>query len=132
MKGKLVLSVLSSLVLMNQNEMNLGSTFTYQYQIKTNSYSPLDDAAGYYYKEQMIDKFEYELFTLDEEDHTQYIINHLEVFKLSDDAKVSYQMGVICITLGQGNGNIIKGRFRKNECDEKVIREKYYILELFK
>lgn len=131
MKTKIILSVLSSLVLMSSNVVNY-SSFEYKYQIKTNSYSPLDDAAGYYYKEQMIDKFEYELFTLDSSDHTSYVINNLDHFKLSDDASVSYQMGTICITLGQGKGKIIKGQFRKNECDGEVIREKYYILELFK
>ena len=131
MQSRLIFSILSSLVLMSSNVPTY-SSFEYKYQIKTNSYSPLDDAAGYYYKEQMIDKFEYELFTLDSSDHTNYIINNLDHFKLTDDAEVSYQMGTICITLGEGKGKIIKGQFRKNECDEQVIREKYYILELFK
>ena len=132
MQSKLIIGLLSTFLLTTTSNITNYSTFEYKYQIKTNSYSPLDEAAGYYYKEQMIDKFEYELFTLDSYDHTEYVINNLDHFKLTDDAYVTYQMGIICITLGDGNGRIIKGNFRKNECDEKVIREKYYILELFK
>ena len=131
MQPKLLIGLLSSFLL-STTSVNTYASFEYKYQIKTNSYSPLDDAAGYYYKEQMIDKFEYELFTIDQNLHTEYILNNLNHFKLTDDAKVSYQMGIICITLGEGKGKIIKGNFRKNECDEKIIREKYYILELFK
>lgn len=131
MKLNILLGITSSLLLSSVN-INTYSEFNYKYQIKTNSYSPLDDAAGYYYKEQMIDKFEYKLFTLEENEHTNYIVNHLDDFKLTDDARVEYLMGEICITIGQGRGRTIKGNFRKNECDDKVIREKYYILELFK
>lgn len=130
MQTKLLAGLLST-ILVATTSVNSYSSFEYKYQIKTASYTPLDEAAGYYYKEKMIDKFEYELFTLEENEHTEYVINNLEHFKLSDDAKVSYQMGTICITLGEGKGRIIRGNFRKNECDEKVIREKYYILELF-
>ena len=132
MQSKIFLTLLSSLVLMSSNGSVTYSEFKYKYQIKTNSYNPLDEAAGYYYKEEMIDKFEYELFSLSKENHTNYVVNNLEHFKLCDDAQVSYQMGTICVTLGNGQGKIIKGEFRKNECDEQVIREKYYILELFK
>ena len=131
MHSKLLLSILSSLLVLSSN-VNLNSEFKYQYEIKTNSYSPLDDSAGYYYKEKMIDRMEYLLFSIDEDERSSYLINHLDEFKFSDDAEVSYQMGIICITIGKGNGRIIKGQFRKNTCDEQVIREKYYILELFK
>ena len=130
MQTKTMLGVITTFLLATTNGQ-VNSSFEYKYQIKTNSYSPLDDSAGYYYKEQMIDKFEYVIFTLHESEHTNYVINHLNDFKLSDDAKVSYQMGIICVTLGEGKGRVIKGNFRKNECDEKVISEKYYILELF-
>ena len=75
---------------------------------------------------------EHLIFLIEEKDRSNYIFNHLEEFKFSDDAKVTYQMGIVCVTLGEGKGRIIKGQFRKNECDEQVIREKYYILELFK
>ena len=132
MKQLILLSLLTCSILTSNVNIDSYSKFEYKYQIKTKSYSPLDDAAGYNYKEQMIDKFEYELFTLSEEDHTLYIINNLDHFKLSDDASVSYQMGTICVTIGEGKGKVIKGQFRKNVCDEKVLREKYYIFELFK
>lgn len=130
MQSKIIIGLTSFILLSTSNIVNY-SSFQYKYQIRTNSYSPLDEAAGYYYKEQMIYKFEYELFTLDSNEHTEYVINNLNNFKLTDDANVEYQMGIICVTLGNGKGRTIKGNFRKNECDEKVIREKYYILELF-
>ena len=131
MHSKLLLSILSSALVLTSN-VSLNSEFKYQYEIKTNSYNPLDDSAGYYYKEKMIDRMEHLIFLIEEKDRSNYIFNHLEEFKFSDDAKVTYQMGIVCVTLGEGKGRIIKGQFRKNECDEQVIREKYYILELFK
>ena len=35
------------------------------------------------------------------------------------------------VIIGNGLGPIYKGKLRKNECDESVIREKFYIFELF-
>lgn len=131
MNTNILMGILTSSMVLFSNVQN-HSSFEYKFQIKTNSFNPLDDAAGYYYKEQLIDKVEYQLFTIDESQHTYYIINHLEDLKFSDDVEVNYQMGTICITIGEGKGKTIKGNFRKNECDEAVIREKYYILELFK
>lgn len=130
MKIQILSSLLTTALVVSSNVSSF-SSFEYKYQIKINSYSPLDESAGYYYKEKMIDNYEKYLFTLDSDEHTKFIVNNLQIFKLTDDAKVEYQMGTICITLGNGQGKIIKGKFRKNECDEKVIREKYYILELF-
>ena len=34
---------------------NTSSSFNYKFEIKTNSINPIDEAAGYYYKENMID-----------------------------------------------------------------------------
>lgn len=131
MQNKILVSLISSILLVSTNVPTY-SEFNYQFEIKTNSYNPLDEAAGYYYKEQLIDKVEYQLFTLDEKEHSYYIINHINEYKFYDNVEANYQMGIICITIGEGKGLIIKGKFRKNVCDEKVIREKYYILELFK
>ena len=131
MQNKLLVSLISSILLVSTSVPSY-SEFNYQFEIRTNSYSPLDEASGYYYKEQLIDKVEYQLFTLDEREHNYYIINHLDEYKFYDDVKVNYQMGTICVTIGEGKGMLIKGKFKKNVCDENVIREKYYILELFK
>ena len=131
MQNKILVSLISSILLVSTNVPTY-SEFNYKFEIKTNSYNPLDEAAGYYYKEQLIDKVEYQLFTLDEKEHSYYIINLINEYKFYDNVEANYQMGIICITIGEGKGPIIKGKFRKNVCDEKVIREKYYILELFK
>lgn len=131
MQNKLLMSVVSSILLVS-NSLPAYSNFNYQFEIRTNSYSPLDEASGYYYKEKLIDKVEYQLFTLEEKEHTYYIINHIDDYKFYDDVNVSYQMGTLCVVIGEGKGIVIRGKFRKNICDENVIREKYYILELFK
>ncbi len=131
MQNKLLLSLISSILLVSTNVPSY-SEFNYRFEIRTNSYNPLDEAAGYYYKEQLIDKVEYNLFTLDEKEHGYYIMTHINDYCFSDDVKIKYQMGTICVSIGEGKGILIKGKFRKNVCDENVIREKYYILELFK
>ncbi|MDD6302653.1 MAG: hypothetical protein PUA56_05110 [Bacillales bacterium] len=111
---------------------NTSSSFNYKFEIKTNSINPIDEAAGYYYKENMIDKYEKYFFTLDKSLHAKFVEENLDFFALSDDAYVTKQFGTIHICLGKGNGFTIKGAFRKNECDEEVIREKCYIFDLFK
>ena len=73
MQNKILVSLISSILLVSTNVPTY-SEFNYKFEIKTNSYNPLDEAAGYYYKEQLIDKVEYQLFTLDEKEHSYYII----------------------------------------------------------
>jgi hypothetical protein len=105
--------------------------FSYQYRIKGNSFALLDEAALYYYKEKMIDKYEKYLLGATLDTLGYYLSSYLDFFKLSDDASVTYSQGIIFVVLGQGKGLTISGKFKKNECDDSIIREKYYLLELF-
>lgn len=129
MKYKFISIILSSLVIVSNSVSSV--SFNYKYQIKANSYSPLDVSTAYYYKEKMIDKYEDFFFDLEEKSQIEYAINHTDFFKLYDNVSVKNINGTICVTIGKGKGSLIKGQFKKNECDSGVINEKYFILDIF-
>lgn len=130
--NKKIISGLITTVFLSSNIPGSYGDFNYKYRIKGNSLNPLDTATVYYYKEEMIDKYEDFFFTLDENYQKEFVKNNIVFFKLYDNAQVTYIAGTICVTIGEGKGISIEGRFKKNECDNEVINEKYFILELFK
>ena len=105
--------------------------FQYQYKVVGNSYHPFDQNQIYFYKEKLIDNYEYLVFGFDEKEHGNIIKNNIDTFVFDDNCIASYQQGQIILIIGNGLGPIYKGKLRKNECDESVIREKFYIFELF-
>ena len=105
--------------------------FQYQYKVVGNSYHPFDQNQIYFYKEKLIDTYEYLVFGFDEREHGNIIKNNIDSFVFDDYCIAAYQEGQIVLIIGNGLGPIYKGKLRKNECDENVIREKFYIFELF-
>lgn len=131
MSNKFISGVLASIFLSSSIPYN-SISFNYKYRIKGNSFSPMDSATVYSYKEEMIEKYEDFFLTMEEEYQVKYISRNIDFFKLYDNAEVSNIAGTICITIGEGKGILLEGQFRKNECDSEVINEKYFILEIFK
>ena len=105
--------------------------FQYQYKVVGNTYHPFDQTQIYFYKEKLIDTYEYLVFGFDEREHGNIIKNNIDSFVFDDNCIAAYQEGQIVLIIGNGLGPIYKGKLRKNECDENVIREKFYIFELF-
>ena len=105
--------------------------FQYQYKVVGYSYHPFDQNQIYFYKEKLIDTYEYLVFGFDEREHGNIIKNNIDSFVFDDNCISAYQEGQIVLIIGIGLGPIYKGKLRKNECDESVIREKFYIFELF-
>lgn len=112
--------------------MQTSVSFQYTYTIITNSYYPNDEINGYYYKEKLIDCYEDLVFSHEEREYQDLIINNIDKFKFDDNCYPYYHNGSIVILIGDAQGLRINGHLRKNECDEGVIREKIYIFDLFK
>lgn len=132
MKIKLLLSLISPLVVFFSSLSNNGTSFRYQYQIKANSFSPKDSIDLYYYKEKLIDKYEEIAFSISQDNLLFILENSISEFKFDDKCYPSLKNGTIILTIGYGKGGIIKGNLRYNICDEEVIREKIYLLDIFK
>lgn len=105
--------------------------FSYTYEIVSSSRSPSDMTALYYYKEQLIDTYEQYFMNLEVEKIESSIKNSLFMFKFNDDARPYYINGTIVVLLGKAKGVSLKGELRTSECDGTVIREKFYIFDLF-
>ena len=66
-----------------------------------------------------------------ERDYQDIIIENIDLFKFDEYCYPDYKNGAIIIVIGNGNGPTYKGDLRKNSCDGSVVREKFYIYELF-
>lgn len=106
-------------------------TFDYKYKIIANSYHPVDDMNVYNYKEKLINKYQELCFSHLEREYTEIIVNNINSFCFDSNCVSSYKDGGILLIIGNGNGRTYTGNLKKNECDESVIREKFYIYELF-
>lgn len=105
--------------------------FQYQYRVVGNSYHPFDQNQIYFYKEKLIDNYEKLVFGFEEREYGSIIENNISSFEFDNNCIASYQKGEIILIIGNGLGPLYKGKLRRNECDESVIREKFYIFELF-
>ncbi len=130
MKTKLLITLLtltaSSSVLAIPSE-----PFSYRYEIVSSSRSPSDMTELYYYKEQLIDTYEQYFMPLGAEKIEEAVKNSIGVFIFNEKARSYYINGTIVVLLGNARGVTLEGQLRKNECDGTVIREKFYILDLF-
>ncbi len=105
--------------------------FQYTYRITANSSHPFDTASLYDYKERLIDTYENLVFGHEERDYQMLIQQNIDLFRF-ENCVSSYLNGSIVLVVGNGGGPTIKGDLRRNSCDESVIREKFYIFELFR
>lgn len=130
--SKLIPLVLSSLSIFLTGAIKEEKPFQYAYEIRANSYAIKDSVNLYYYKENLIDIYENLVFDLDARYHQAAIECNLNLFKIDESTTPYYKEGRILLIIGKGKGEQIKGRLRKNACDEDVIREKYYLFDIFK
>ena len=86
----------------------------------------------YYYKEKLIDKYEDLVFTLKEDYVGEFIKTNIHEFDFDKNCKAKYINGTILLIVGEGKGSLIEGKLRINSCDDSVIREKIYLLDIFK
>ncbi len=105
--------------------------FSYTYEIVSASRKPSDMTELYYYKEQLIDTYELYFMNLEADKIEQAVKNSISVFKFNDDARPYYINGTIVVLLKEAKGVSLKGELRTSECDKTVIREKFYIFDLF-
>ena len=107
------------------------SSFSYEYNIVSNSNTPEDIIKTYLYKEQLIDLYEDLVFDFASRDHQTIIRNNINKFCF-DSTCHSFYNGKINLVIGKGLGVSLQGKLKQDICDESVIREKFYIFELFK
>lgn len=105
-------------------------SFDYSYRVIANSSSFSDIQKAYLYKEQLIDLYEDLVFEYEERDYQNIIMVNIDKFCF-DDTCHSYYNGSIVLIIGHGVGTTLTGNLKRNVCDESVIREKFYIFELF-
>ena len=129
MNKAIPLVILFSTLVVGFND-NHSAKFLYKYEIKAASNSTKDLYDLYSYKEHLIEKYEKILLTTDAKFKNEYLNSYIETFDYKE-AKTKYVNGVIIQTIGKGYGQKITGDFRVSECDEKPIREKFYIFDLF-
>ncbi|MGN1345107.1 MAG: hypothetical protein ACI4U3_11030 [Traorella sp.] len=107
------------------------SDFIYQYQIIGNSKKSEDVLELYYVKERLIDTYDSFFINIDASLISSALKEKIYLFKFSEDIEPYYKNGIILLIINQGNGLSIKGSLRSSMCDDTVIREKFFILDLF-
>ncbi|MGM9858352.1 MAG: hypothetical protein ACI311_03780 [Bacilli bacterium] len=121
----LILTTSFSALELNNND------FIYQYQIIGNSKKSEDVLELYYVKERLIDTYDSFFINIDASLISSAIKENISLFKFSEEIQPYYKNGIILLIINQGNGLSIKGSLRSSMCDDTVIREKFFILDLF-
>ena len=125
---------LSSLLILTTSygalEVN-NNDFIYQYQIIGNSKKSADVLELYYIKERVIDTYESFFINIEPSLISSAIKEKIYLFKFKENIQAYYKNGIILLIIEQGNGLSLKGSLRTSMCDETVIREKFFILDLF-
>ncbi len=132
MKINLIPAILTVATLTTTILTNDTTPFQYRYEIRADSYHPVEEINLYYYKEELIDTYERLCLDMDMIYQESAIKNNLYLFEFNSHIKASYVDGTIVLVVGRGQGYVIRGQLRKNQCDSETVREKYYFLDLFK
>ncbi len=125
LSGLLILTTSYGALEVNNND------FIYQYQIIGNSKKSADVLELYYIKERVIDTYESFFINIEPSLISSAIKEKIYLFKFKENIQAYYKNGIILLILEQGNGLSLKGSLRTSMCDETVIREKFFILDLF-
>ena len=125
LSGLLILTTSYGALEVNNND------FIYQYQIIGNSKKSADVLELYYIKERVIDTFESFFINIEPSLISSAIKEKIYLFKFKENIQAYYKNGIILLIIEQGNGLSLKGSLRTSMCDETVIREKFFILDLF-
>ena len=125
LSGLLLLTTSYGALEVNNND------FIYQYQIIGNSKKSADVLELYYIKERVIDTYESFFINIEPSLISSAIKEKIYLFKFKENIQAYYKNGIILLIIEQGNGLSLKGSLRTSMCDETVIREKFFILDLF-
>ena len=125
LSGLLILTTSYGALEVNTND------FIYQYQIIGNSKKSADVLELYYIKERVIDTYESFFINIEPSLISSAIKEKIYLFKFKENIQAYYKNGIILLIIEQGNGLSLKGSLRTSMCDETVIREKFFILDLF-
>ena len=125
LSGLLILTTSYGALEVNNND------FIYQYQIIGNSKKSADVLELYYIKERVIDTYESFFINIEPSLISSAIKEKIYLFKFKENILTYYKNGIILLIIEQGNGLSLKGSLRTRMCDETVIREKFFILDLF-
>lgn len=125
LSGLLILTTSYGALEVNNND------FIYQYQIIGNSKKSADVLELYYIKERVIDTYESFFINIEPSLISSAIKEKIYLFKFKENIQAYYKNGIILLIIEQGNGLSLKGSLRTSMCDETVIREKFFILDLF-
>ena len=125
LSGLLILTTSYGALEVNNND------FIYQYQIIGNTKKSADVLELYYIKERVIDTYESFFINIEPSLITSAIKEKIYLFKFKENIQAYYKNGIILLIIEQGNGLSLKGSLRTSMCDETVIREKFFILDLF-
>ena len=125
LSGLLILTTSYGALEVNNND------FIYQYQIIGNSKKSADVLELYYIKERVIDTYESFFINIEPSLISSAIKEKIYLFKFKENIQTYYKNGIILLIIEQGNGLSLKGSLRTSMCDETVIREKFFILDLF-
>ena len=125
LSGLLILTTSYGALEVNNND------FIYQYQIIGNSKKSADVLELYYIKERVIDTYESFFINIEPSLISSVIKEKIYLFKFKENIQAYYKNGIILLIIEQGNGLSLKGSLRTSMCDETVIREKFFILDLF-
>ena len=124
LSGLLILTTSYGALEVNNND------FIYQYQIIGNSKKSADVLELYYIKERVIDTYESFFINIEPSLISSAIKEKIYLFKFKENIQAYYKNGIILLIIEQGNGLSLKGSLRTSMCDETVIREKFFILDL--
>ena len=125
LSGLLILTTSYGALEVNNND------FIYQYQIIGNTKKSADVLELYYIKERVIDTYESFFINIEPSLISSAIKEKIYLFKFKENIQAYYKNGIILLIIEQGNGLSLKGSLRTSMCDETVIREKFFILDLF-
>ena len=125
LSGLLILTTSYGALEVNNND------FIYQYQIIGNSKKSADVLELYYIKERVIDTYESFFINIEPSLISSAIKEKIYLFRFKENIQAYYKNGIILLIIEQGNGLSLKGSLRTSMCDETVIREKFFILDLF-
>ena len=125
LSGLLILTTSYGALEVNNND------FIYQYQIIGNSKKSADVLELYYIKERVIDTYESFFINIEPSLISSAIKEKIYLFKFKENIQAYYKNGIILLIIEQGNGLSLKGSLRTSMCGETVIREKFFILDLF-
>lgn len=107
------------------------STFKYEYEIRASSNSFDDQMMLYTYKKYLISKYENLVLNVAEEDQYSVLKENLDVFNIENNCKAYIKFGTLVLVIKNGLGPSIKGKLRKNICDEDPIDTRFFIFDIF-